>query len=128
MTNKTTSEIIAVVLVLVTTLGVIAATAAYRHFSQPELELLARAPEKGNWYPQTLTVEKGENVTITIRNVDAVTHGFLLPAFDISLREIKGGETETIEFRADKEGTFPFYCAVWCGDYHMQMRGKLVVR
>lgn len=121
------SELIAIILVLLTTVGVVIGTMAYRTHTEPELELLARAPEKGNWYPQTLSVAKGE-VNLTIRNTDVVSHGFYLPTFDVMVREIKAGEVKKINFDAEIEGEHTFYCSMWCGDYHMQMRGKLIVK
>ncbi len=92
------------------------------------VELLARAPERGNWSPQTLQVEKGKDVTIVIRNVDIVTHGFYLPAFGLSITEIKAGDVREVSFTPDAAGEFTFYCSVWCSDYHMHMRGTLIVQ
>jgi heme/copper-type cytochrome/quinol oxidase subunit 2 len=63
-----------------------------------------------------------------IRNVDTSTHGFYLPALGLRVAEIKPGEVQTLSFAAPEKGEFPFYCSVWCSDYHMQMRGTLVVR
>ncbi len=126
--RKPTSEMIAVALVLITTIGVLGATLAYRAKTKPEIELLARSPEKGNWSPQTITVERGKEVTIGIRNEDAVTHGFYVPAFDIAVREIKAGTVERVKFIPNSAGEYTFFCNVWCSDYHMQMRGKLIVK
>lgn len=123
---KSFSEVISIILVLLSTVGVVVGTIAYRNQTEPELELLARAPEKGNWFPRTLTVKKGE-VNLTIRNTDVVSHGFYMPTFDIMIREVKAGEVKEINFDADVKGEHPFYCSMWCGDYHMQMRGKLIV-
>ncbi len=92
------------------------------------VELLARAPERGNWFPQTVQIEKGKQITIVIRNVDVVTHGFYLPAFGLSIPEIKAGDVREISFTPDVAGEFTFYCSVWCSDHHMHMRGTLIVR
>ncbi len=92
------------------------------------VELIVRAPERGNWSPQTMEVEKGRQVTLVIRNVDVVTHGFYLPAFGLKIGQIKAGEVKELSFTADFEGDFAFYCSVWCSDYHMQMRGRLIVK
>jgi len=92
------------------------------------VELLARAPERGNWSPQTLEVEQGEEVTLVIRNVDAVTHGFYLPGLDLTVGEIKAGDVREIKFTPQVAGEYGFYCSVWCSDFHMHMRGKLVVK
>jgi heme/copper-type cytochrome/quinol oxidase subunit 2 len=92
------------------------------------IELLARAPERGNWSPQTIRVEQGKEVTLVIRNVDIVTHGFYLPEFGLSAGEIKAGDVREISFTPTVTGEFTFYCSVWCSDYHMNMRGTLIVQ
>lgn len=97
--------------------------------NQPaSVELFARAPERGNWSPQTIEVEQGEPVTLVIRNVDAVTHGFYLPGLDLTVREIKAGDVKEITFTPQVAGEYGFYCSVWCSDFHMHMRGKLIVK
>lgn len=123
-------EILAVILVILSSIGTIWAVFAYKEAQEAPgtIELLARTPEKGNWTPRTIEVRKGQRVDLRIRNVDLVSHGFYLPAFDVIVGEIKAGEIEHVSFVANVTGSFPFYCAVWCSDYHMQMRGDLVVR
>jgi len=92
-----------------------------------EVELVARAPERGNWSPQVIRVTRGREVTIVIRNTDVVTHGFYLPALGLHVSEIKAGDVARISLTPTAAGEFPFYCSVWCGDYHLRMRGTLVV-
>lgn len=98
------------------------------HPSSAVIELDARAPERGNWSPRTIQVERGKEVTLVIRNVDVVTHGFYLPILGVGITHIKAGDIKELSFVPDVEGEFPFYCTVWCSDYHMQMRGTLIVR
>ena len=108
---------------------VLAANGCDRPMADPvEVELLARAPERGNWSPGTLELERGREITLVIRNVDVVTHGFYLPALGLSETEIKAGDVKRITFTPEEEGEFFFYCSMWCSDYHMQMRGTLFVR
>ncbi len=90
-------------------------------------ELIARAPENGNWYPRTLTVPAGKEVRLLIRNIETVTHGFAIPDLGVAVEEIKAGNVKTVNFTPRERGTYPFMCTVWCSDRHMQMRGKLVV-
>lgn len=80
-----------------------------------------------NWVfePSTITVKKGDLVRLQIKSVD-VDHGFALTAFNIN-RQLKPGKTETIEFTADKAGSFSFFCSVFCGSGHGGMRGTLIV-
>lgn len=75
--------------------------------------------------PSVITVKKGEKVRLIITTADH-DHGFKLDAFDIN-QVLKKGETEIIEFTADKAGTFEFKCSVYCGKGHRKMKGKLVV-
>ena len=75
--------------------------------------------------PAVIAVKKGEKVRLLITAADC-DHEFKLDAFDIN-QVLKKGSTETIEFTADKSGTFEFKCSVYCGHGHGKMKGKLVV-
>ncbi len=122
-------EIIGVILVVASTLGTVAAIFAYKSFDERDsITLIAQAPEKGNWSPRTITVEKGNEVTLLIRNADVVSHGFYVPSLNIVIKELKAGEVKELSFTAFEAGEYPFYCVLWCSDYHMQMRGEIVVR
>jgi nitrous-oxide reductase len=37
------------------------------------------------------------------------------------------GETTTVEFVADKPGSFSFYCTEFCSALHLEMQGWLIV-
>ncbi len=123
-------EITAIILMILCTIGTVWAAFAYEASRQSpdRIILLARAPDKGNWSPRTMTIQKGRETTIEIRNVDVVSHGFYLPELDITVREVKAGEVEYVTITANEKGKFPFYCSVWCSDYHMNMRGELIVQ
>lgn len=75
--------------------------------------------------PSTITVKKGDHVRITVTSED-VTHGFGIPAFNVQTTE-SPGQPGTVEFDADKAGTFPFLCTNFCGSGHSGMKGTLVV-
>ena len=75
--------------------------------------------------PSVITVKKGEKVRLIITTTDH-DHGIKIEGYDIN-QVLKKGETEIIEFTADKAGTFEFKCSVYCGKGHRKMRGKLVV-
>ena len=62
---------------------------------------------------------------LNIKSID-VTHGFSLPDFSINSR-LNPGQTTTVEFTADKTGTFTFFCSVQCGEGHSNMKGTLIV-
>lgn len=124
-------EIIAVILMLLATLGAVAAILGFEKFRISRYytaELIARAPEHGNWFPRTITVSKGQQVRLLIRNIETVSHGFALPDFNAAIREIKAGHAETVTFTPDKTGKFPWLCTVWCSDRHPEMTGTLIVQ
>ncbi|MEE9405842.1 MAG: cupredoxin domain-containing protein [Candidatus Aenigmarchaeota archaeon] len=75
--------------------------------------------------PDTITVNQGDTVRLMITSTD-VKHGFNLPIFEIKV-DLPPGETVEVEFVADKKGTFPFRCHVFCGTGHYSMMGTLVV-
>lgn len=80
-----------------------------------------------NWefVPDTITVNEGDTVKLTVTSVD-VTHGFSLFEFGIN-ENLKPGKTVEIEFIADKKGEFTFFCNIFCGSGHGGMNGKLIV-
>lgn len=78
-----------------------------------------------NFEPSKITVKKGDTVRLHIKSVD-VDHGFTLAAFGVSTT-LKPGVTETVEFTADKVGNHSFFCSVFCGGGHKEMRGTLTV-
>ena len=87
-----------------------------------EIQMTAK---KYEFTPNEITVKKGEHVKLVITALDR-DHGFKLEAFGIN-QKLKKGEATTIEFTADRAGTFPFQCSEFCGFGHGKMKGKLVV-
>ena len=76
--------------------------------------------------PARIEVAQDDLVKITVRS-DDVAHGFAIDEYRISKRVPAGGSV-TFEFRADRAGTFPFYCNLTSEGGHGEMRGQLVVR
>jgi cytochrome c oxidase subunit 2 len=75
--------------------------------------------------PSIIKIKKGDKVRINVNSID-VPHGFAIDEYNINLY-LDGLKTQTVEFIADKAGTFPIYCSVVCGSGHSSMRGKLIV-
>ena len=76
--------------------------------------------------PSTIEVNKGDKVRLIVTSVD-VPHGIAIPEYGINQR-LEPGKPATIEFTADKQGTFTAFCSVLCGAGHKDMRGKIIVK
>lgn len=79
--------------------------------------------------PDEIKVKQGEKVFIHLTNIDLdqdITHGFGIMDHDLNY-EVQPGQTSTIEFTADKAGTFPIYCTNFCSALHQEMSGYLLV-
>ncbi len=75
--------------------------------------------------PKEIRVKKGQKVRIEFENVDGM-HDWVIDEFDARTDIIKAGESDSVEFTADKVGTFEYYCSV--GTHRqMGMVGKLIV-
>lgn len=75
--------------------------------------------------PSTMKVNAGEKVRITFKN-DSGTHDLVVDGYNVRTKILQSGQSETIEFLADKTGTFEYYCSV--GTHRQQgMKGTLTV-
>jgi cytochrome c oxidase subunit II len=72
-----------------------------------------------------LHVPKGKNVRIIIKSVD-VLHSLFLPEFRMKMDAVPGRYTD-LWFNADYAGTFPIFCAEYCGKQHSDMLAQVVV-
>ncbi|MCL4377572.1 MAG: cupredoxin domain-containing protein [Actinobacteria bacterium] len=114
-------------------------------FTRPEDPLLKINPEIHDqlitsfeeWVPNVIVVSKGDTVKLQVSNPLESIHSLAIPDFNVDTGSIapKGG-TATIEFVADKAGTFPFMCNTkWdstknpelCEPDHEMMTGTLIV-
>ncbi|MFT9846789.1 Sec-dependent nitrous-oxide reductase [Aneurinibacillus sp. REN35] len=78
----------------------------------------------------TIEVNEGDKVVIHLTNVnfdEDITHGFGINGYDEDI-EVQPGETKTLEFVANKAGTFPLYCTNFCSALHQEMNGYLLVK
>jgi plastocyanin len=83
--------------------------------------------EGGNFFfsPNTMTVKKGDTVRITFKNTGGF-HDFVLDEFDVATKQANAPAEETVEFVADKAGSFEYYCSV--GKHRENgMKGTLTV-
>ena len=85
---------------------------------------------RSHFDPEHVTVKKGDKVVFHINNLERTkdaTHGFTIPGYNVAA-SIEPGETVTVEFIADKEGVYPFYCLEFCSALHLEMIGYLMVQ
>ena len=76
--------------------------------------------------PSVIEVQQDDLVRIKLRSED-IPHSFTVDAYRIAKRA-GAGQTVTFEFRADRPGTFPFYCNLKIDEGCRDMRGQLIVR
>jgi cytochrome c oxidase subunit 2 len=79
-----------------------------------------------NFSPTRVEATQDDLIKLTVQSED-VAYGFTIEEYRLSKRVPAGGTT-TIEFRADRAGTFTFYSNLSNDSRHSQMRGQLVVR
>ncbi|OGE29623.1 hypothetical protein A2867_02045 [Candidatus Daviesbacteria bacterium RIFCSPHIGHO2_01_FULL_40_11] len=74
-----------------------------------------------------IRVNEGDRVRITFKNTEGM-HDWVIDEFSARAKQIQAGETDTVEFVANKKGTFEYYCSVGNGFHRQQgMVGKLIV-
>lgn len=86
-----------------------------------------------HWEPDVIVVGKGDTVILNVTNPRGTIHGLEIPAFGINTGPLdpKGG-TATVEFVADKAGTYSYNCSTppeegVCNAGHKFMTGTIIV-
>jgi len=109
--------------------GLLAGPFVVRLFAQdqapnrPEFTIVGR---DFHYSPGRIEVTQDDLVKLTVRSED-VSYSFSIDEYRIAKRVPAGGST-TFEFRADRPGTFRFYCNLTSEGGHSEMHGELVVR
>ncbi|HUX85370.1 MAG TPA: cupredoxin domain-containing protein [Chloroflexota bacterium] len=106
-----------VVLLLTSAAGAIALHPTVRHITINASQF--------QYEPSTITVNQGDDVRIQLISTD-VTHGFYLDSYNVQTAAIPG-QPSTLEFIADRVGTFRFRCSHTCGPLHPFMIGELTI-
>ena len=75
--------------------------------------------------PATIEVHQGDHVHVQLLS-DDVTHGFYLDSFGVEAMA-QPGHPGTVDFVADRAGTYRFRCSATCGPLHPFMIGELTV-
>ena len=76
--------------------------------------------------PPRIEVNQDDLVKIELRSED-IAHSLTIDDYRIAKRVSKD-QPVTFEFRADRAGTFPYYCNLQIEDGCRQMRGQLIVK
>lgn len=77
--------------------------------------------------PSTIKVDKGDTLTLTLRNAGKMSHNLVFEALGIETKTVQKGQSDTIEFTASEAGTFSFYCSI--GNHRdLGMEGSLEVK
>src|ERR1700688_2430204 len=87
-----------------------------------EIKVTAR---KYDFSPNVIKAKRGDHIRMIITALDR-DHGFKVEAFHID-QKLPKGEAVTVDFTADRVGTFPFQCSVFCGWGTKKMKGQLIV-
>jgi cytochrome c oxidase subunit 2 len=94
--------------------------------SEPPERAFEITASRFSFQPDLIEVMEGDRVKLTLRSADT-THGFGIKGWNVRARIPKGGEPVTLEFVADRAGSFDFICTEYCGKGHKTMKGRLVV-
>jgi heme/copper-type cytochrome/quinol oxidase subunit 2 len=76
--------------------------------------------------PQTIEVNRNDLVKISFTAQD-IPHSFTVDEYRI-VKRAGTGQTVTFEFRADRPGTFSYYCNLTQDEKCRNMKGRLVVK
>jgi nitrous-oxide reductase len=71
-------------------------------------------------------IKLGDDVYFHVTNLEQdwdVPHGFAIKGANNAEILIMPGETQTLKWKADRVGVFPFYCTDFCSALHQEMQG-----
>jgi cytochrome c oxidase subunit 2 len=111
---------------LLAAMTLVAGRAAAQQHEPATTQRISVSAGKYAFTPNRIDVAVDDLVRIELRTVD-IAHSMTIDGYRISKR-VSPGAPVTFEFRADREGTFPFYCNLQIDEGCRQMRGELVVR
>lgn len=75
-------------------------------------------------------IKQGDDVYFHVTNLEQdwdVPHGFAIKGATNAEILIMPGETQTLKWKADKVGVFPYYCTDFCSALHQEMSGYVRV-
>lgn len=106
------------------------------------VQVITVTAKKYEFDPSPIRVKQGAKVRLTITATDHA-HGFKISPFPEGAEKsgepglvfstpqdctkIEKSQTATLEFVAQKPGTYPFRCCTKCGWHHRSMKSELIV-
>lgn len=95
--------------------------------TQGEVREITVAGSEYKFTPSSLVVTEGERLKITFQNTGKLPHNLTIDELRVATDTIAGGKTTTVEFTANKTGTFSMYCSV--GNHRaLGMEGEVEVK
>lgn len=96
--------------------------------SGKEIASASSSPSDGAFTDTVIKVKRGSRVAIHITNLDPnQPHGFGLEEFGVQSVANPPQQTVEVKFFVDKEGSFTFFCTVFCGTGHPKHKGVIIV-
>ena len=71
-------------------------------------------------------IKQGDDVYFHVTNLEQdwdVPHGFAIKGANNAEILVMPGETQTLKWKADRVGIFPYYCTDFCSALHQEMQG-----
>ncbi len=106
--------------------GMTATSASVRAQEPPDRRDVTITIANGRFSPDRVEVNQNDLVRVTVRG-DGTAHSFTVDDYRI-IKRVPAGGSVTFDFRADRAGTFTFYCSISSEPGHDAKRGTLVVR
>lgn len=125
MTKLPRWALVAVGLVALSTFVLVATSAGGMFVLHPTVRHITIDASQFEYSPSTITVNQGDVVQIQLIS-DDVTHGFYLDSYGVSTAA-PPGHPSSVQFVADRAGTFRFRCSHTCGPLHPFMIGQLTI-
>jgi heme/copper-type cytochrome/quinol oxidase subunit 2 len=95
-------------------------------FTGPRNVTVELRVHQGGYSPDSITVNRYDNVTLRVRSTDGKVHGLAIPIYGISER-VEPGELVVVNFQATIAGTFEYYSDVASNPNSARIRGVLQV-
>ena len=112
-------------LVVCVTIIVLTASSTRVVGAETEPKRIEITAKRFTFEPSTITLKKGQPVTLVLNNVDAA-HGLRIRDLNVDIHAAAKG-TGQVTFTPDKTGDFVGHCSVFCGAGHGSMELTLHV-